>query len=538
LLLTVIGLFFSAGVSIPVNSSVTQRANKIKIGALGPLAITPGKDMEAGAKLAVKEINEGAGVTVGATTYDIELIIETTSHATTGLPDAATGGISLTKLLDNDDVTAVIGGFRTEVVLQLQSILDRPMLGVGSTAPIITPYFWRLGPSNGSGLTRTLIDFYGFGLASVKGVQNVTIVREDAAWSLAMSSGLHFYLNNYLPGNAVTPRINFTKDIVISPLATLDSVVSSLTPLSAPMPSLESNIDLNVNAIMHIFSGPVGAKIPKAWSSLDLPQWLAGINVESQSSTSFMESAGANYGEIQMETAPPDVEQTNKTAAFRAAYAAEYGEQPTYTAFASYDSIMVLADAMNRAGALDAASIQTALGNTHWTGTAYEIAWTSEDNVWDHPLFGYPYGQVGYNLDGSRHTLIANEDLIVHDLYTTGTVGVRGQPWIQGYMAQWQYGGVKKTVWSKGPTVVDDIGNLTSRLGNDTAPFDHTPTGSGYVEETTTPTTTTDGTTTPTTTAETTTTTTTVTDIPGFGFPFATFILIALGVVFTRRKKR
>ncbi|MHA1968216.1 MAG: ABC transporter substrate-binding protein, partial [Candidatus Hodarchaeales archaeon] len=137
-----------------------KRADKIKIGGIGPLAITPGKDMEKGLKLAVKEINEGDGVTVGATTYDFDLIIETTSSPSTGLPEPATGLASLTKLLDQDDVAALIGGFRTEVVMGLQGQLDRPMLGVGSTAPLITPYLWRLGPSNGTQLTRALVDFY------------------------------------------------------------------------------------------------------------------------------------------------------------------------------------------------------------------------------------------------------------------------------------------------------------------------------------------------------------------------------------------
>ena len=102
-----------------------QRPDIIKIGALGPLEITPGQDMEKGATLAVEEINAGAGVTVGGTAHDIELIVETTFNPTLGIPDPTTGSISLTKLLDSDNVAAVIGGFRTEVVMALQASLDR-----------------------------------------------------------------------------------------------------------------------------------------------------------------------------------------------------------------------------------------------------------------------------------------------------------------------------------------------------------------------------------------------------------------------------
>jgi branched-chain amino acid transport system substrate-binding protein len=531
LLLVLFASVFSVMVSAII-ARPEQRPDIIKIGALGPLEITPGQDMEKGAMLAVEEINTGDGITVGGTAHDIDLIVETTFNPTLGIPDPATGTVSLTKLLDSDDVAAVIGGFRTEVVLALQGSLDRPMLGVGATAPIINPFFWRLGPSNGTELTRSLVDFYAFGLSGAPyGVRNITIVRENAAWSLAMSLGLKFYLQELLPGNTPystqkAPQMNFTDDIVIDPTALLDSVTTSMSVVQDTLDGLD------VNAIMHIFSGPVGRKVTQAWFNLDLPQFLAGINVESQASTYFEELNGGCYGEIELETAPPDVSQTNKTDIFRAAYFARYGEQPTYTAFASYDSIYVLKDAMERANSLVAADIQTALETTHYTGTGYEIKFTSEDNVWTHPIFGYPYGQVGYYDNGSRFVIVpGQEDLIVHDLYTTSDVGVRGQPFIQGYFAQWQYGGVKKTVWSKGPTVTDDVLGLP---GNMTYPIDHSDTG--YVEQTTTTTTTTD--TGPiVTTTTTTTTTTTVTDIPGFGISLAFFVLICVVSISYKRRR-
>lgn len=523
LVLILLGVFFS--LSTNLGSSVPeQRPDEIKIGGLGPLAITPGKDMENGLKLAVKEINLGDGVEVGATTYDFDLIIETTSSASTGLPEVAAASTSLTKLLDQDEVVAIIGGFRTEVVMYIQSQLDRPMLGVGSTAPIITPYFWRTAPSNGTQLTRALVDFYGFGLNTVKGIRNVTIIREDAAWSLAMSTGLHFYLQELLPGNTpygaqAIPQMNFTSDIVIPPTNTYDQVSAALAPLAADKDGL------NVTAIMHIFSGPVGKYVPQAWAALDLPQLLAGINVESQASGYFEETEGACYGEIQLETCPPDITQTNKTAAFRTAYEAEYGEKPTYTAFASYDSVYVLKDAMERAGALDVSSLQTALADTHYTGTAYEIKYTSEDNVWTHPIFGFPYGQVGYYNNGSRYNITNNNDMIVHDLYTPASIGVRGQPFIQGYFAQWQTGGIKKTVWADG-SPADDVANITSRLIS--YPIDHSQ--HGYVADTTEPTSTTDGTAS--------TTTTTVTDIPGFEFSIVLFVLANMIYLVTRKKRK
>jgi branched-chain amino acid transport system substrate-binding protein len=495
-------VFFVMLVSLSLSNpraNIEQRSQIIKIGALGPLPLTIGQDMQKGAEMAVEEINSGDGVTVGATTYDFDLIIETTSSSSTGLPDVATGMASLTKLMDQDNVTALIGGFRPEVVVASQTVLDRPMIGLGSSAPIISPFFWRQGTCNATEFTRFLLDFYAFGLSG-KGVQNVTIVREDAAWSLAMSNELHFYLQEFLPGNTpyngytqVAPQINFTNDIVITPTAALDSVVTSLIPLQYDYQGL------NVNAIMHIFKGPVGRKVPQAWHILNLPQYLAGINVESQSNSFFVETEGACYGEIELELIAPDISSTNKTDAFRTAYIAKYGELPTYTSFVTYDAIYVLKDAMERANSLDVANLQTALALTNYNGASHMIRFTSEDNVWTHPIFGYPYGQVGYYDNGSRFVIVpGQEDVIVHDLYTTATIGVRGYPYMSGTFVQWQYGGVKKTIWGLGPGIDDDIGNLTIKLE---WPIDHNDTG--YIFPTTTTTTTIE----PTTTITTTTTT-------------------------------
>jgi branched-chain amino acid transport system substrate-binding protein len=523
-LLLVVILILVSSFAINTGTSSTQQNDVIKIGAIGPLAITPGKDMEDGAKLAVKEINEGGGVDVGGTAHDFELYIETTS-GTTGIPEASVASDSMVQLLDQDEVVALIGGFRTEVVVAaIQPQLDRPFLGVGSTAPLITPYFWRVGPSNGSELSRALIDFYGFGL-SAKGVKNITIVREQAAWSLAMSGGIKYYLNYYLPTVAsLTPMINFTDDIVIAQDATLDSVTTTLAALS------EDTYDgLQVNAIMTIFSGPAGRHISQAWHTNDLSQMLAGINVESQSSTFFDETEGACYGEIELETCPPDINQTTKTGPFRDAYFAEYGELPTYTAFASYDAIYVLKDAIERADSTDAADLQAALATTDYLGAAYRIKFTSEDNVFHHPLFGYPYGQVGYYDNGSRYVLVPGaEDVIVHDLYTPSTVGVRGQPYIQGYFAQWQQGGVKRTVWGNGSSPFTE--NLTKTME---WPIDHSE--HGWVPE---PTPTSEETSA--TVAETSETSaqSEVTEVPGFGLPLALLVLTVGSVVLSRLRKK
>ncbi|MFX1534926.1 MAG: ABC transporter substrate-binding protein [Promethearchaeota archaeon] len=417
IILAVFGMIFSLSVNVaaPVKAE-TKQAYKVKIGALGPLDITPGKDMKAGFDLAVKEINAAGGFVVGSTTCEFESYVESNSGSD-GLPDPQKAATALTKLQDQEDVVAIVGGFRTEVVASIMGDMDRPFLGVGSTVPITSPYFWRVGPVNGSSLTRGYLDVYSLGLSAQLGVRNVTIVREDAEWTLPLAAAIKGFLH-YDPYGIGFPKMNFTSDIAIPQAASQDAVTTALTPLQGEFEGY------NVNALCTIFSAPVGRYVTVAWHSLNLPQYLAGINVESQASTYFDELEGACYGEIEAQTDAPDFNQTIKTGPFRAAYYAEYAETPTYTAIASYDSVYLIKDAIERADSIVPEHIQNALLTTDYQGTVYKIKFTSEDNQTTAPT-----------------------PTTVHDLWTSSTIGVDGRPYYQGYYCQWQKGGVKKTIF-------------------------------------------------------------------------------------------
>ncbi|MHA2244773.1 MAG: ABC transporter substrate-binding protein [Candidatus Hodarchaeales archaeon] len=441
-ILVILTMMASLMISIP-KASINQRPT-IKIGTLGPMAIIPGIDMNYGVDLAVDEINDGEGVVIESTAYDFEVIKETTSGIM-GFPDATTALFSLTKLQDEDNVVAIIGGFRGTVVVNIQYQLDRPFLIAGSLAPLISEYSWRVGFTNRTQLTTSLVDLYAYGLSNQE-LKNVTIVREDAVWTLAMSKSIKGYLNTDLPASKGTTIINFTDDIVIAESATYDMVNSSLTPLKTEYQGL------NVNALMTIISGPIGRYVTKVWGALNLSQVLAGINIEAQSGTYLEDTEGAAAGEVELEFCPPDINQTSKTGGFRQAYYVKTGKTPSAAAVASYDAVYVLKDAIERAGSTEAETLQTALVGTDHEGAAYKIKFTSE-----------PGSQKG--VDGSGNPILipgAPEDITVHDLYTTATVGVNGQPYMQGYYVRWQENGTRKTIWGHEPRLPETSTSETS----------------------------------------------------------------------------
>ena len=444
----ILGAIFSLSAGLP-NASVHQARPTIKIGALGPLAITSGNDMKNGVEMAVEEINSGAGVDIGGVAHDFELIIETSS-GDLGIPDPAVGVAAGMKLIEDDNVTAIIGGFRTEVVLGIQLspsvALDRPFLGIGNAAPIVSPHFWRVGPANVSMIERNIIDFYAYGLVPDQGVRNITIIREEAAWTLSMALIIKQFFSAMGPsGVGLLPQVNFTDDIVLQYQDTHAAVTNALSLLTGDIYQ-----GLKVNALLTIITGPVGTYVPQAWAAHDLPQFIAGLNVESQASTFFDETEGAYYGEIELETCPLDVNPTPTTAAFRNTYFDLYDEQPTYTAFSSYDAVYILKAAIEAAESLVYTDIESALANIEYEGTVYTIKFTSEPEphwtVAINDTTGLPY-YVPILTSTEYPEGVPMGTFQVHDLYTNGTYGLDGRPYNVGYWAQMQQSGVKETVW-------------------------------------------------------------------------------------------
>ncbi|MFX1512287.1 MAG: ABC transporter substrate-binding protein [Promethearchaeota archaeon] len=424
-------VFFA--VQLETKSGKSQ-VNVIKIGLLAPLAQISGKDMEKGAILAVKEINAAGGVLLNGTNFNFELIVEDSSSPLTGVPDPSIAVTNARKLMNQDDVAVMLGGSRNEVAIAVMEQLDRPFLGVGTTAPIISHYFWRVGPANGSIITRGIIDLFAYGLSQIEPViTNVTIIRENVVGFFAMSKSIKNLLHSVLPLTYGFRQFNFTEDVVLEETETLDSVLTALTPLKTEYQGLK------INAIITLLRGQVGKYVSQTWAQLDMSQMLCGINIKSQENTFFEETEGAAYGEIQLESYLPDMEASPKTQPFRDAYYGDYREMPAYTSFTSYDSIYLIKDAIIRAGSITPTALQTVLATTDYQGAAYKIKFTNE-----------PGSQSGTNATGDPEPIPgAPDNITVHDLWTPQTVGILGFPYYQTCFVQWQQGGGKKTIWTR-----------------------------------------------------------------------------------------
>ena len=106
-------------------------AGTIKIGVIGPMNFVQGKGHWNGAIMAAEEINAKGGVQVGKEKMKIELV-KADSNEFLNVTDATN---AMERLMTQDKVDFVVGGFRTEAVLPMQDIaMDYKKIFIGCGA--------------------------------------------------------------------------------------------------------------------------------------------------------------------------------------------------------------------------------------------------------------------------------------------------------------------------------------------------------------------------------------------------------------------
>ena len=147
-------------------------AGTIKIGVIGPMNFVQGKGHWNGAVMAAEEINAKGGVQVGKEKMKIELV-KSDSNEFLNVTDATN---AMERLMTQDKVDFVVGGFRTEAVLPMQDIaMDYKKIFIGcgaATKSICTrvaenysryKYWFRGTPFNEIYLVRTSFAHLGVG---------------------------------------------------------------------------------------------------------------------------------------------------------------------------------------------------------------------------------------------------------------------------------------------------------------------------------------------------------------------------------------
>ena len=342
----------------------------VKIGHVAPLSGSIahlGKDMENSAKMAIDELNE-KGVTIGGKKVKFELVSEDDAA------DPKQGTAVAQKLVDAK-VNGVVGHLNSGVSIPASKIYSEagiPQISPASTNPKYTQQGYKttfrvvandgqLGGTLGRYAVQTLkakniavIDdrtSYGQGVADefVKGVK---------ATKGAKIVGQQYTNDKATDFNAILTAIKAKKPDVIF-FGGMDAVAG---------PMLLQMKQLGINAKLMGGDGICTEELPK----------LAGNSI--------------SEGQVICAEAGGVVEAQQKVMDdFKAAYRKKYNSDIKLYAPYVYDSVMVMVEAMKKAGSADPAKYLPQLGKVNYKGVTGNIVFDAKGDIKDGTLTLYTF---------------------------------------------------------------------------------------------------------------------------------------------------
>ena len=309
--------------------------------------------------MAAEEINAKGGVQVGKEKMKIELI-KADSNEFLNVTDATN---AMERLMTQDKVDFVVGGFRTEAVLPMQDIaMDYKKIFIGcgaATKSICTrvaenysryKYWFRGTPFNEIYLVRTSFAHLGVAGAAIKNELKVpvkcAIVAEKATWAEAMVKA----------AEATIPKMGFELVGVWRPSPVATDVTAELSAIQKS----------GANMVFTIFSSSVGITFARQAGELKIPALQVGINVEAQKDGFWEATKGMGNYVFTMNTYARGVEYNEMTKPFVEGYYKRFGEVPTYSADTHTAILQGLVPSIEAVGSLDADKIVAHLENREY----------------------------------------------------------------------------------------------------------------------------------------------------------------------------
>jgi branched-chain amino acid transport system substrate-binding protein len=332
-------------------------AKKIKIGVIGPMKFVQGIGHWNGAVLAAEQINAKGGVKVGDKMMEIELV-QADSNEFINVTDATN---AMERLITQDNVNFVVGGFRSEAVLPMQDIACENkvlFIGCGAAHPQLCSrvaenystykYFFRGTPFNSTFLVRTAFIHLDHVAAILKKELRipklkVAVVAEKAMWADPMVKTCE----------AVIPQ----KGMILAGTWRPSPVA---TDVSAELSAIQRS---GAHIIFTIFSSSVGIPFARQAGELKIPAVQVGINVEGQKDSFMQATQGKGDYVMTSNSYCQGVENNELTKPYVDAYVKRFGETPTYTSDTYAAIVYGLVPAIEEAGTLKSDKVVAVLEN-------------------------------------------------------------------------------------------------------------------------------------------------------------------------------
>ncbi len=391
---------------------VEPAGEPIKIGGLAPLsapgAVVGGEAMRDAMMIAVEEINEAGGI-LGR---PVELIIVDTE----GLPERGTAVME--KLINQDNVVAIGGGYHSSVGVAAKEVArdnGTPVVFAETWNDTITssqyPEIFRIAPLS-SEVSAVDVKFVG----SLPGIEKVVIVTENTDYGIPAAEDT----TNGLAEMGIE-AVTFGVDIGTQDFAGIVERVKAEDP----------------DMIMVLTTGEAAYNFQQQAADAglgpqDIPMLCNQVSLES--SAFWQNVPDGNYCFVRRVGLPTEL-YNDVAKSFVAKYTERTGKQAAESyALEAYDSIMIIAQAIEEAGTTDPEAIIDALENITYTGTLgtitfpYGINNPPEDNgveaKWWHQFPEPAITIVQYQEEGQDSTVAP---VVFPDTYKTGDIIIGGE---------------------------------------------------------------------------------------------------------------
>lgn len=378
-------------------SASTFAADTLKIALTGPFSggsAPMGVSTRDGAKLAVQEINAAGGVKVGAKKMQIE-VVERDDEAKN-----ERGALVAQELSSMSDVVAIIGTANTGVVLagdKFYQQAKKPRIisvAAGSAAmgqwtkePNVIPkgelYVFRFSANDGVQSDVMLEE-----TVKKQKITKLAILADDTNYGVSGRDDLLARLKN-MPGIEVVAVEKFS-------IGSKDMTAQLLKAKST-----------GAQALYVVGIGPELAAIANGMNKLGLKVPMLGSWTLSMGN--FLDNAGAAANGAMMPQTFIQEDYTKRAATFISAYKAAYKVDripSPVSAAQGYDSVKVLAAAIEQAGSTDGKAVKDALENLGKPVEGAIARWNKPFSAWDpanpdsHEAFRKDRVVVGVAKDG------------------------------------------------------------------------------------------------------------------------------------------
>ena len=320
----------------------------IRVGGVGPLSapgtVVGGIAMQFAMNLAVQDINAEGGV-LGK---PLELIFADTE----GLPER--GAAVVERLITENNVVAITGEYHSAVGLAELEICHEygiPCLFSETWSDAITasgyPEVFRIAPASSMN-SRAMADWY-----AAVGVENPVIIAENTDYGIGQAESDMAFMQEV--------GISIDEDRLFYVELGTEDYLPILTRIQAldPLP----------DAIRVAVTGESSYNLEQQMTSLGLAPTEDTIGTANQVAIQpeFWESVpNGNYYVFSLVGLPPSLynETTERVAE---AYAAQFESDPPSYALEAYDSVWILADAIERAGTVEPSALIDAIEDTDIT---------------------------------------------------------------------------------------------------------------------------------------------------------------------------